>query len=37
MRFDKPFDYAGHHLAYDETSTKDAEQRAEGFIDTHLK
>jgi dienelactone hydrolase len=37
MRFDKPFDFAGHHLAYDETSTKEAEQRAEAFIDAHLK
>jgi dienelactone hydrolase len=37
MRFDKPFDFAGHHLAYDETSTKEAEQRVEAFIDAHLK
>ena len=37
MRFDKPFDYAGHHLAYDEASTKEAEQRVDAFIDAHLK
>jgi dienelactone hydrolase len=37
MRFDKPFEFAGHHLAYDETSTKEAEERAEAFIDAHLK
>jgi dienelactone hydrolase len=37
MRFDKPFDFAGHHLAYDETSAKEAAQRTEAFIDAHLK
>jgi dienelactone hydrolase len=37
MRFDKPLDFAGHHLAYDESSTKEAMQRAEAFIDAHLK
>ena len=37
MPFDKPFDLAGHHLAYDEKSTKEAAQRADAFIDAHLK
>lgn len=37
MPFDKPFDLAGHHLAYDEKSTKEAAQRAEAFIAAHLK
>jgi dienelactone hydrolase len=37
LRFDKPVDYAGHHLAYDEKATMDAEQRTEAFIDAHLK
>ena len=37
MPFDKPFDLEGHHLAYDEKSTKEAAQRADAFIDAHLK
>jgi dienelactone hydrolase len=37
MPFAKPFDFAGHHLAYDEASTKAAEERTEAFIDAHLK
>lgn len=37
MPFDKPFDLAGHHLAYDEKSTKEAAQRADDFINAHLK
>jgi len=35
--FDKPFDYQGHHLAHDEAATKDAQERADAFIDAHLK
>ena len=27
MQFDQPFDFAGHHLAYDEASTMEATQR----------
>ena len=37
MPFDKPVDYAGHHLAYDEASTQQAEERTEAFIAAHLK
>jgi dienelactone hydrolase len=37
MRFAKPFDFAGHHLAYDDASTKDAQERAEAFVAAHLK
>jgi len=37
MPFDKPFDFAGHHLAYDEATTMEAAQRAEAFIDAHMK
>lgn len=37
MPFDKPFDLAGHHLAYDEKATKEAAQRADAFLDAHLK
>ena len=37
MPFDKPFDLAGHHLAYDEAATKQAAQRTEAFIDAQLK
>lgn len=35
--FDKPFDVDGHHLAHDEAATKDAQERADAFIDAHLK
>lgn len=34
---DKPFDVDGHHHAHDEAATKDAQQRANAFIDEHLK
>ncbi|MEJ1935737.1 dienelactone hydrolase family protein [Nostoc sp. NIES-2111] len=37
MRFDKPVDFAGHHLAFDERSAEEAEQRVDAFIDAHLK
>jgi dienelactone hydrolase len=37
MHFAKPFDFAGHHLAYDEASTQQAEERTEAFIAAHLK
>jgi dienelactone hydrolase len=35
--FEKPVDMLGHHLAYDETAAKDAEKRADAFIDAHIK
>jgi dienelactone hydrolase len=37
LQFEKPFELAGHQLAYDEASTKQAAQRAEAFIDAQLK
>jgi dienelactone hydrolase len=35
--FERPLDFDGHHLAHDEAATKDAQERAEAFIDAHLK
>lgn len=37
LQFEKPFELAGHQLAYDEASAKQAAQRAEAFIDAQLK
>jgi dienelactone hydrolase len=37
MQFEKPFEFAGHQLAYDEASTKQAVKRTEAFIDAQLK
>ncbi len=37
MPMDKPIDYLGHHIAYDEKATKDAEARADAFIAAHMK
>jgi dienelactone hydrolase len=37
MQFDKPIEFAGHKLAYDEAATKQAAERAEAFIDAQLK
>ena len=37
MPFEKPFDYLGHHIVYDEKSTQDAQQRADAFIAAHMK
>lgn len=34
---EKPRDFLGHHLVYDEKATQDAQQRADAFIATHLK
>ncbi len=37
MQFEKPFEFAGHKLAYDEASAMDAAQRVEAFIGAQLK
>jgi dienelactone hydrolase len=37
LQFDKPFEWAGHKLAYDEASTTQAAQLVERFIDAQLK
>lgn len=37
MQFEKPFEWAGHQLAYDAKSTEEAAQRVEAFIDSRLK
>jgi dienelactone hydrolase len=34
---EKPRDFLGHHLVYDEKATQDAQQRADAFIAAHLK
>jgi dienelactone hydrolase len=34
---DKPVDVLGHHIAYDEKLAKEAQERAEAFIASHLK
>jgi dienelactone hydrolase len=36
MNFGKAIDYLGHHMEYDEKSTRDAEQRADAFIAAHV-
>ena len=37
MPWEEPTNYQGHHFAYDEASTKNAEQRADAFIEAHVK
>ena len=37
MPMDQPFEFMGHHIAYDEKATKDAEARADAFLAAHLK
>jgi dienelactone hydrolase len=34
---EKPRDFLGHHLVYDEQATQDAQPRADAFIAAHLK
>jgi dienelactone hydrolase len=34
---EKPRDYLGHHLVYDEKATQDAQQRADAFMTTRMK
>jgi dienelactone hydrolase len=34
---EKPRDYLGHHLVYDEKATQDSQQRADAFIAAHMK
>lgn len=34
---EKPRDFLGHHLVYDEKATQDAQQRADAFIAAHMK
>jgi dienelactone hydrolase len=37
MNFGKPLDFLGHHMEYDEKASADAEQRADAFMNAHLK
>jgi len=37
MPMDKPVDYLGHHIVYDEKATQDGQQRADAFIAAHMK
>lgn len=37
MPFDEPVDFAGHHMAYDQATTMEAQERVEAFIKAHLK
>lgn len=37
MPWEAPTEYQGHHFAYDETATKDSQERAEAFIAAHVK
>jgi dienelactone hydrolase len=37
MPMDKPSDYLGHHMVYDEKATQDSQQRADAFIAAHMK
>jgi len=37
MPMDKPVDFQGHHIAYDEKATKDAQERADAFMAAHMK
>jgi dienelactone hydrolase len=32
----KPVDYLGHHIAYNEKATLEAQQRADAFMDAHM-
>ena len=34
---EKPRDFLGHHLVYDEKATRDVQQRADAFMTAHLK
>lgn len=36
MPFDEPVDYAGHHMAYDQATTMQAQEHVETFINAHL-
>jgi dienelactone hydrolase len=36
MPMDQPIDYLGHHIVYDEKSTKDAQARADAFLAAHM-
>jgi hypothetical protein len=36
MPMDQPVEAHGHHIAYDEKATKDAEARADAFIAAHM-
>lgn len=36
MPFDKPVEFAGHKMAYDEAATKDSADRALAFIEAHI-
>lgn len=36
MPFDEPVDFAGHHMAYDQATTMQAQERVEDFIKAHL-
>ena len=37
MPFDKPEDYLGHHLEYNEKATREAQRDADAFVDARLK
>jgi dienelactone hydrolase len=37
MPIDQPVEFAGHHIAYDESATKDAEGRIDAFMAAHMK
>jgi dienelactone hydrolase len=37
MNFGKPVDVLGHHIAYDEQATLDAQLRADAFMSAHMK
>jgi dienelactone hydrolase len=34
---EKPHDYRGRHMVYDEKATQDTEQRAHAFMAAHMK
>jgi dienelactone hydrolase len=35
--FEKPVEMLGHHMEYDEKAAQDAQQRADAFMDAHMK
>jgi dienelactone hydrolase len=35
--FEKPVEMLGHHMEYDEKAAQDAQQRADAFMDAHVK
>ena len=37
MNFVQPIEYLGHHMAHDETATREAQKDADAFMDAHLK